>query len=95
VDIGIELCDQIFKRLDCCCGFPQNKLKENDLKYWFPIIELMLIFTQINIFIKIYSKPILLEINSQIEKSKKKGSMPLLLLLNYYWNEVYGFMLKH
>ncbi|MGO4818183.1 glycosyltransferase [Flavobacterium sp. W22_SRS_FP1] len=40
-------------------GFSAGKLKENDLKYWFPIIELVLIFTQINIFIKnIFSKPV-------------------------------------
>jgi glycosyltransferase involved in cell wall biosynthesis len=40
-------------------GFSAGKLKENDLKYWFPIVELVLIFTQINIFISnIFSKPV-------------------------------------
>jgi glycosyltransferase involved in cell wall biosynthesis len=40
-------------------GFSAGKLKENDLKYWFPVMELVLIFTQINIFIKnIFSKPV-------------------------------------
>lgn len=40
-------------------GFSAGKLKENDLKYWFPIIELVLIFTQINIFItNTFSKPV-------------------------------------
>jgi hypothetical protein len=51
--------NQIFVRLDCCWFFSAGKLKENDLKYWFPVIELVLIFTQINIFIKnIFSKPV-------------------------------------
>jgi glycosyltransferase involved in cell wall biosynthesis len=40
-------------------GFSAGKLKENDLKYWFPIVELVLIFTQINIFItNTFSKPV-------------------------------------
>ncbi|EIA10460.1 glycosyltransferase [Flavobacterium frigoris] len=40
-------------------GFSAGKLKENDLKYWFPVVELVLIFTQINIFItNIFSKPV-------------------------------------
>jgi glycosyltransferase involved in cell wall biosynthesis len=40
-------------------GFSAGKLKENDLKIWFPIVEIMLIFTQINIFItNIFSKPL-------------------------------------
>ncbi|PXY39852.1 glycosyl transferase family 2 [Flavobacterium cheongpyeongense] len=39
-------------------GFSAGKLKENDLKVWFPVIEIILIFTQINIFItNIFSKP--------------------------------------
>ena len=28
-----------------------GKLKEKDVMYWFPIIEIILIFTQFNIFI--------------------------------------------
>ncbi|RED19495.1 cellulose synthase/poly-beta-1,6-N-acetylglucosamine synthase-like glycosyltransferase [Flavobacterium cutihirudinis] len=40
-------------------GFTAGKLKENDLKIWFPIVEIVLIFTQINIFItNIFSKPV-------------------------------------
>jgi len=40
-------------------GFSAGKLKENDLKLWFPIVEIVLIFTQINIFItNIFSKPV-------------------------------------
>lgn len=39
-------------------GFSAGKLKENDLKVWFPIIEIVLIIIQINIFItNIFSKP--------------------------------------
>ncbi|WP_264553539.1 glycosyltransferase [Flavobacterium sp. N2038] len=40
-------------------GFSAGKLKENDLKIWFPVVEIVLIFTQINIFItNIFSKPV-------------------------------------
>jgi glycosyltransferase involved in cell wall biosynthesis len=40
-------------------GFSAGKLKENDVKVWFPIVEIALIFTQINIFItNLFSKPI-------------------------------------
>lgn len=40
-------------------GFSAGKLKENDLKVWFPVVEIALIFTQINIFItNIFSKPV-------------------------------------
>ncbi|GGF09031.1 glycosyltransferase [Flavobacterium limi] len=40
-------------------GFSAGKLKENDLKIWFPIIEIALVFTQINIFItNLFSKPV-------------------------------------
>jgi len=40
-------------------GFSAGKLKENDLKFWYPIVELILIFMQINIFItNIFSKPV-------------------------------------
>jgi glycosyltransferase involved in cell wall biosynthesis len=39
-------------------GFSAGKLKEKDLNYWFPIVELVLILLQINIFIaNIFSKP--------------------------------------
>ena len=40
-------------------GFSAGKLKEKDVVYWYPIIELVLIFTQINIFItNTFSKPV-------------------------------------
>ncbi|HEU0136245.1 MAG TPA: glycosyltransferase [Flavobacterium sp.] len=40
-------------------GFSAGKLKEKDVMYWFPIIELVVIFTQINIFMSnIFSKPV-------------------------------------
>jgi RNA polymerase sigma factor (sigma-70 family) len=35
-----------------------------------------------------------LEINKQIEKAKKGNQIAFTFLLDYYWNEVYGFMLK-
>ncbi|MEN2400443.1 glycosyltransferase [Flavobacterium sp. MC2016-06] len=40
-------------------GCSAGKLKENDLKAWFPFVEIALILTQINIFItNIFSKPV-------------------------------------
>ncbi|WP_338647624.1 glycosyltransferase [Flavobacterium sp. KS-LB2] len=40
-------------------GFSAGKLKENDIKFWFPIVEIVLILIQINIFItNIFSKPV-------------------------------------
>ncbi len=35
-----------------------------------------------------------MEINSYIEKAKKGDQTSFTFLLNHYWNEVYGFMLK-
>lgn len=35
-----------------------------------------------------------MEINTQIEKAKKGDQTAFTFLLNHYWNEVYGFMLK-
>jgi RNA polymerase sigma-70 factor (ECF subfamily) len=35
-----------------------------------------------------------LEINKQIEKAKQGDQVAFTFLLDYYWNEVYGFMLK-
>jgi RNA polymerase sigma factor (sigma-70 family) len=35
-----------------------------------------------------------LEINIQIEKAKKGDQSAYTFLLNHYWNEVYGFMLR-
>lgn len=46
----------------------------------------------------LYKKYILktgqLEINTQIEKAKEGDQTAFTFLLNLYWNEVYGFMLK-
>ena len=40
-------------------GFAAGKLKEKDVMYWFPVIEITLIFTQMNIFLtNIFSKPV-------------------------------------
>lgn len=40
-------------------GYGAGKLKEKDVMYWFPIIELVLIFTQIKIVLRnIFSKPL-------------------------------------
>jgi glycosyltransferase involved in cell wall biosynthesis len=40
-------------------GFSAGKLKENDIKIWFPVVEIVLLFTQINIFItNLFSKPV-------------------------------------
>ena len=39
-------------------GYSASKLKEKDLIYWFPIIEIILIFTQINLYlVNLFSKP--------------------------------------
>ncbi|AWG21565.1 glycosyl transferase family 2 [Flavobacterium faecale] len=40
-------------------GSTARKLKENDIKFWFPVVELALILLQMNIFIRnILSKPV-------------------------------------
>jgi glycosyltransferase involved in cell wall biosynthesis len=40
-------------------GLSAGKLKEKDVMYWFPIIEIILIFIQLNIFFtNIFSKPV-------------------------------------
>ena len=40
-------------------GFSAGKLKEKDVMYWFPVIEIILIFTQLNIFVtNTFSKPV-------------------------------------
>ena len=39
-------------------GFAAGKLKEKDVMYWYPFLEIILIFTQINVFFtNIFSKP--------------------------------------
>jgi glycosyltransferase involved in cell wall biosynthesis len=39
-------------------GFCAGKLKEKDLIYWLPVLEIVFIFTQLNIFfVNLYSKP--------------------------------------
>lgn len=35
-----------------------------------------------------------MEVNKHIEKAKKGDQVAFTFLLDYYWNEVYGFMLK-
>ncbi len=40
-------------------GFSAGKLHEKDVMYWYPVLEIMLIFTQLNVFIRnIFSKPV-------------------------------------
>ncbi len=40
-------------------GFSSGKLKEKDVMYWFPIIEIVVIFTQLNVFLtNLFSKPV-------------------------------------
>ena len=40
-------------------GYAAGKLKEKDVMFWFPIIEIILIFIQFNIFVtNIFSKPV-------------------------------------
>jgi len=40
-------------------GFASKKLNEKDVVYWFPILEIVLIFTQLNIILtNIFSKPV-------------------------------------
>ena len=43
---------------------------------------------------KFFLKTGTLEINPQIEKAKKGDQAAFTFLLDFYWNEVYGFMLK-
>ena len=55
--LGIILFRYIFTWISL--GYGAGKLKEKDVMYWYPIIELVLIFTHINIFItNIFSKPV-------------------------------------
>lgn len=40
-------------------GFAAGKLHEKDTMYWFPVIEILLIFTQLNVFVtNTFSKPV-------------------------------------
>ncbi len=40
-------------------GYAAGKLKEKDVMYWFPILEIILIFTQLNVFFtNLVSKPV-------------------------------------
>ena len=40
-------------------GYSAGKLKEKDVMYWFPVLEIILIFTQSNVFVRnIFSKPV-------------------------------------
>jgi RNA polymerase sigma-70 factor (ECF subfamily) len=76
-------------------GFSSGKLKEKDVMYWFPIIEIVLIFTQFNILLHYYFfKTSPLEIKENIERAKKGDQVAFTFLLDFYWSEVYSFMLK-
>ena len=46
------------------------------------------------IFHQHFFKTRALEVNSHIEKAKKGDQIAFTFLLDHYWNEVYGFMLK-
>lgn len=40
-------------------GFSASKLDEKDVIYWYPVLEIILIFTQINVFFRnLFSKPV-------------------------------------
>ena len=40
-------------------GYSAAKLKEKDTAYWYPVIEIILIFTQLNVFFtNLFSKPV-------------------------------------
>ena len=40
-------------------GFAAGKLKEKDVMYWFPILEMVVLFVQLNIFItNLFAKPV-------------------------------------
>lgn len=53
---GIVVFRYIFAWLSL--GLAAGKLKEKDVMYWFPIFEIFLIFTQLNVFItNLFSKP--------------------------------------
>ncbi|PHK17797.1 hypothetical protein VF12_39600 [Nostoc linckia z15] len=40
-------------------GYSAARLKEKDVLYWYPVIELVLIFTHIQVFfINLFSKPV-------------------------------------
>ncbi len=51
----------VFRYLFCwiSIGYGASKLNEKDVLIWFPIIEIVLIFTQLNVFItNLFSKPV-------------------------------------
>lgn len=55
--LGVVLFRYLFSWL--VLGFAASKLKEKDLIIWFPVVEITLIFSQINIFfVNIFSKPV-------------------------------------
>lgn len=55
--LGILLFRYLFTWISL--GYAASKLKEKDVMYWYPIIELILIFTQLNVFFRnLISKPI-------------------------------------
>jgi len=55
--VGIVIFRYLFSWITL--GFASGKLKEKDVMFWFPIIEIVVIFTQLKIFItNIFSKPV-------------------------------------
>lgn len=55
--LGILLFRYLFTWISL--GYAAAKLKEKDVMYWYPIIELILIFTQLNVFFRnLISKPV-------------------------------------
>ena len=55
--LGVVLFRYLFSWI--VVGFAASKLKEKDLIAWFPVIEVALIFSQLNIFfVNIFSKPV-------------------------------------
>lgn len=95
MDPGIEFSRcPIFKFLDYY-WFYSRKIKRKRLEI---LVSCRWIGTYIHTNQYLYHQPILktrpLEINTQIEKAKKGDQAAFTFLLNHYWNEVYGFMLK-
>ncbi|MES2811725.1 MAG: glycosyltransferase [Bacteroidota bacterium] len=57
----IVLCLIVFRYIIAwiSLGFSAGKLQEKDVMYWYPVLEIILIFTQLNVFFRnIFSKPV-------------------------------------
>ena len=74
-------------------GYAAGKLKKKRCDVWYPIIEIVLIFTQLSVFLETSSQNLYIEVNSviiqeNIEKAKRRPSC----FHVFYWiflNEVY------